>query len=188
MPRSTCCLDISALSGDPDGGDPFWQSAHVWPIVLTNVACYDMSGNFTYQSGQFDVHFKPRGLAASCRIVTAPAIRPPFRLRRSACGYSDRPRRWSPSLQHCAACDKDVTCAGRRTRLVEPVAISVPEATVTAPDRVCELSAHSVSAPGPKLVRPALPLSLAEILLAPPAWSRPAAAPKHRVSPAEDKA
>jgi hypothetical protein len=80
MPRSTYCLDISALSGDPDGGDPFWQSAHVWPIVLTNVACYDMSGNFTYQSGQFDVHFKPPGLAASCGILTAPAIRPPFRL------------------------------------------------------------------------------------------------------------
>jgi hypothetical protein len=48
--------------------------------VLTNVACYDMSGNFTYQSGQFDVHFKPAGLAASCGILTAPAIRPPFRL------------------------------------------------------------------------------------------------------------
>jgi hypothetical protein len=38
----TYCLDFSALSGDPDGGDPFWQSAHVRPIVLTNVACYDM--------------------------------------------------------------------------------------------------------------------------------------------------
>jgi hypothetical protein len=80
MPRSTYCLDISALSGDPDGGDPFWQSAHVWPIVLTNVACYDMSGNFTYQSGQHDMDFKPAGLAASCGILTAPAIRPPFRL------------------------------------------------------------------------------------------------------------
>ncbi|WP_341987733.1 hypothetical protein [Azorhizobium sp. AG788] len=54
----TYYLDFSALAGDPDAGDPFWQSPHVWPIVLTNVACYDNWGNFTYQSGTFDMDFE----------------------------------------------------------------------------------------------------------------------------------
>lgn len=47
----TYYLDFSALpTGDPDNGDPFWQTARLWPLVLIansrNTYCYDKWGNF----------------------------------------------------------------------------------------------------------------------------------------------
>ena len=52
----TYYLDFSALDGDPDGGDPFWNSQRTWTIVQfesSDFSCYWNYGNFYYASGNF---------------------------------------------------------------------------------------------------------------------------------------
>jgi hypothetical protein len=70
----TYYLDFSALScGDPDQGDPFWQSQHLWPIVmLSNAYSYPTGGNFYYQSGNFDLELNGSTLC----LTWAPASSP----------------------------------------------------------------------------------------------------------------
>ena len=54
----TYFLDFSALAGDPDGGDPFWHSAHSWSLLIyagqNGTAWWDPA-NFFYKAGSFSL-------------------------------------------------------------------------------------------------------------------------------------
>ena len=55
-------LDFSVIEGgDPDGGNPFWQTAHTWTLFTfeSGGTCWPGRGNFTYQAGQFAVVWMP---------------------------------------------------------------------------------------------------------------------------------
>ncbi len=57
-------LDFSLLNGDPDGGDPFWNSGHTWTIFTFangKLLVYPEYGNFYYGHGQFDLTWENGG-------------------------------------------------------------------------------------------------------------------------------